>query len=94
MNRILILIITVLLVLSFISCATVNLPVAATSQDLGRLVGTSSGTIWLGIFGSADASIMEACRNGGIIKISTVDLEKKLLFLGLGVRYTCTVTGE
>jgi hypothetical protein len=76
------------------SCATITLPISATSNDLGRLVGTSTGTVWLGIFGEADASIKEACRNGGIREISTVDLQTKKLFLGLGTRYTCIVTGE
>lgn len=91
MKKVLMLLAVLLLIAS---CATVTTPVSATSQDLGRLVGTSSGTVWLGVFGKADASILTACRNGNIRKISTVDLERKLLFLGLGVRYTCTVTGE
>ncbi|MDC7224686.1 MAG: TRL domain-containing protein [Spirochaetales bacterium] len=82
------------LFLTLISCATLTVPVAATSNDLGRLVGTSSGTIWFGIFGTADASIKEACRNGGIREISTVDFQTEVLFLGLGKRYTCIVTGE
>ena len=80
--------------LMLFSCATVTVPVAATSNDLGRLVGRSSGTVWFGIFGEADASIMEACRDGGIREISTVDFKTELLFLGLGKRYTCIVTGE
>jgi hypothetical protein len=82
------------LLLLLMSCATITVPVSATSNDLGRLVGTSAGTVWLGVFGKADASIKEACRNGGIREISTVDFETEILFLGLGKRYTCIVTGE
>ncbi|MDC7220258.1 MAG: TRL domain-containing protein [Spirochaetales bacterium] len=77
-----------------LSCATLTVPVSATSNDVGRLVGTSTGTIWFGIFGKADASIKEACRDGGIREISTVDMQTQVLFLGLGKRYTCIVTGE
>ena len=88
--------ITVLLLILIIalSCATVTVPVSATSNDLGRLVGTSTGRVWFGLFGNADASIMESCRNGGIREISSVDFETKLIWLGLGRQYTCIVTGN
>ena len=83
-----------LVIFLLLSCATVTIPVSATSNDLGRLVGTSTGTVWFGLFGKADASIKEACRNGGIREISTVDFETQIIWLGLGKRYTCIVTGE
>ncbi len=87
-------ILALILMAALMSCATLTVPVSATSNDLGRLVGTSTGTIWFGLFGTADASIKEACRNGGIREISTVDFKTRVLFLGLGKRYTCIVTGE
>jgi hypothetical protein len=41
----------------------------------------------------ADASIQEAAKNGGITKISTVDLQTNNI-LGIIVVYKCIVTGE
>lgn len=76
------------------SCASLNMPVAATSNPVGTLVGQSTGTIWLGMIGNADASIKEAAQNGGITEISTVDFEYKMVVLGLGSKFTCTVTGK
>jgi hypothetical protein len=61
---------------------------------MGSKVGRASGKIWLGVFGSADAGIQTAARNGGIKTISTVDLTQKLGVFGLWVEYTATVTGE
>lgn len=88
------LIVLLILVAIFSSCATVNTPVAATTNELGPLVGQSSGTIWFGIFGNADAGIQAACQDGKIVNISTVDFEYKMVALGLGKKYTCTVTGK
>ncbi len=76
------------------SCASLNVPVAATSNEMGVLVGQSSGIIWLGIIGSVDAGIKEAAQDGKILHISTVDFEYKQIFLGLGTKFTCTVTGK
>ena len=75
-------------------CATLTLPVAATTQPIGSKVGQASGKIWLAVFGTADAGIQAAAENGGITKISTVDLTKKFGILGLWIEYTVTVTGE
>jgi hypothetical protein len=77
-----------------IGCATVTTPAVATGNPIGSKVGTASGRIWLGAFGSADAGIRAAAMNGGIKTISTVDLTTKLGILGLWVDYEATVTGE
>lgn len=79
--------------LSLASCS-LTLPVSATSNPLGSKVGKASGTCFLYqlCFG-ADASVQNAARNGGITKISTVDLQTKNV-LGIIVTYTCIVTGE
>ncbi len=74
------------------SCASINIPISATSNPVGELIGQSTGIIWFGIFGNVDAGILEACQNGGITEISTVDFEYKYLFIGH--RFTCTVTGS
>jgi len=76
------------------SCASLNAPVAATSNELGPLVGQSTGIIWFGVIGDVDAGIQKACQDGKILHISTVDFERKMVFFGWGMRYTCTVTGK
>jgi hypothetical protein len=76
------------------SSCSLTLPVAATSNSVGNKVGTSTGTCYLAVLCfDADASIKTAAKNGGITKISTVDLKTKNI-LGLIVTYECTVTGE
>ena len=75
------------------SCA-LTLPVGATSNTIGKKVGTATATGFLGVlFFNADASIQTAAKNGGITKISTVDL-KNTSILGLIVTYETIVTGE
>ncbi len=83
-----------LLITALFSCASLNVPVAATSNEVGVLVGQSSGIIWLGIIGNVDAGIKAAAQDGKILHISTVDFEYKSVFLGLGSKFTCTVTGK
>lgn len=82
------------LAISIFSCASLNRPVAATSNAVGELVGQSSGTVWFGIIGNVDAGIKEAAENGGITEISTVDFEYRMVALGFGLQFTCTVTGN
>jgi hypothetical protein len=77
----------------FASCS-LTLPVTATSNPVGSKVGKSVGVCYFyQICLGADASIKTACKNGGITKISTVDLNTTNV-LGIIVTYTCTVTGE
>jgi len=45
------------------------------------------------LFFGADASIQKAAQNGGITKISTVDI-KHTSILGIVVSYETIVTGE
>ena len=80
-------------VMSFASCS-MTMPVAATSNEVGSKVGRSSGTCYLQVlcFG-VDASIMSAAKDGGITKISTVDIKVKDI-LGIVTTYECIVTGE
>ncbi len=75
------------------SCA-LTLPVNATSNAVGSKVGTAKATGYLGIFWfNADASIQTAAKNGGISKISTVDI-KQTNILGLLYTFETIVTGE
>ncbi|MFZ6052765.1 TRL-like family protein [Halocola ammonii] len=76
------------------SSCSLTLPVDATSNEVGSKVGTASGTGYLGVlFFNADASIRTAAKNGGITKISTVDIKQKNI-LNLIVTYETIVTGE
>lgn len=75
------------------SCA-LTLPVNATSNPVGNKVGTAKATGYLGIlFFDADASIRTAAKNGGITKISTVDIKHENI-LNLIITYETIVTGE
>lgn len=77
-----------------LSSCSLTLPVAATSNPVGSKVGTAKGTGFLGVlFFGADASIKTAAKNGGISKISTVDVKMSNL-LNLIVSYETIVTGE
>lgn len=75
------------------SCS-LTLPVAATSNPVGPKVGTAKATGYFSVlFFDADASIQTAAKNGGIKKISTVDIKMGNI-LGLIVTYETIVTGE
>jgi hypothetical protein len=77
-----------------LSSCSITMPVNATSNPVGNKVGMSSGSCIFGYlcFG-VDASIQTAAANGGISKISTVDMKMKNL-LGIVVTYETIVTGE
>ncbi len=75
------------------SCS-LTLPVNATSNPMGSKVGYAKATGFLGVlFFGADASIRTAAKNGGISKISSVDI-KHTSILGIMVTYETMVTGE
>lgn len=83
-----------LAVVAMMSSCSLTLPVTATSNPVGNKVGTATATGFLGIlFFNADASIRTAAKNGGITKISTVDIKKGNV-LNLIVTYETIVTGE
>jgi hypothetical protein len=80
--------------LALMSGCALTLPVNATSNSVGSKVGVAKATGYLGIlFFDQDASIQTAARNGGITKISTVDI-KHTSILNLVVTYETIVTGE
>ncbi|MDG4717079.1 TRL-like family protein [Winogradskyella sp. YYF002] len=82
----------VLMTISFSSCS-ITMPVTATSNPVGSKVGKSSATVVLGFAFDEDASIKSAAKQGGISKISTVDIKTKSI-LGLVVTYETIITGE
>ena len=75
----------------FASCS-ITTPVAATSNPVGTKVGKAKATSVLGISIAGDASLQRACKEGGITKVSTVDL-KRANYL-LWQRTVCIVGGE
>ncbi len=79
---------------AMMSSCSLTLPVTATSNPVGSKVGTSKATGYLGVlFFDADASVQSAAKNGGITKISTVDIKQGNI-LGIIVTYETIVTGE
>ena len=76
----------------FASCSTIN-PLTATSNPMGSKVGTSKYTSFLGICINGDASIRSAAINGGITKISTVEV-KTSNFLWIISTQKTIVTGD
>jgi uncharacterized protein YdbL (DUF1318 family) len=79
---------------SMMSSCALTLPVNATSNPVGEKVGTAVATGYLGVlFFNQDASIKQAAKNGGITKISTVDI-KQTSVLGIVVTYETIVTGQ
>ena len=83
-----------LVLVAFMTSCSITLPVNATSNAVGSKVGTSKATGYLGVlFFDADASIRTAAKNGGITKISTVDI-KHTNVLGIIYTYETIVTGN
>ncbi len=87
-------IVTALAATAILAGCALTLPVNATGNAIGRKVGTAKATGYLGsLFFDQDASIRKAAENGGITKISTVDLKMTNMF-NLIVTYEAIVTGE
>lgn len=83
-----------LAVVAMMSSCALTLPVNATSNPIGSKVGTAVATGYLGLlFFDQDASIRAAAKNGGITRISTVDI-KHTSMLNIIVTYETIVTGE
>lgn len=81
-------------VVALMSSCALTLPVNATSNPVGSKVGMAKATGYLQVlFFNQDASIRTAAKNGGITKISTVDI-KQTSILGLVVTFETIVTGE
>ncbi len=79
---------------AFLTSCSLTMPVTTTSNPVGSKVGTSKATGYLMfLFFDQDASIREAAKNGGITKISTVDIKQGNI-LNLLITYETIVTGE
>ena len=81
-------------VAAIMSSCSLTMPVGATSNAVGNKVGQSSGSVFFQVLAfNADAGIRTAAKNGGITKISTVDVKTSQI-LGIITTYTTIVTGE
>lgn len=79
---------------ALMSSCSLTLPVNATSNTVGSKVGRAKATGYLGVLWfNQDASIRSAAKNGGITKISTVDIKANNI-LNLVMSYETIVTGE
>lgn len=76
----------------FTSCS-ITMPVAATSNPIGSKVGKASAVTVFGMTFGGDASVVQAAVNGGIRKVSTVDLQDRNFLFIVRTR-TAIVTGE
>ena len=93
MKKIIFTVCIALIIAMFVGCTTIS-PITATSNELGTKVGTSTAAFIFGLIPiSDDYSIQAAAKEGGITKISTVDL-KSFNYLGIYSGYTTIVTGE
>ncbi|MBR1468230.1 MAG: hypothetical protein IJ606_06345 [Bacteroidaceae bacterium] len=76
----------------FTNCTTTR-PVSATSNPVGNKCGEATATRILGIFGGSDnIGINAAAKNGGITKISHVDVVSRNY--GVYQKITTRVYGE
>ena len=93
MKKIIFTVCIALIIAMFVGCTTIS-PITATSNELGTKVGTSTAAFIFGLIPISDEySIQAAAKEGGITKISTVDL-KSFNYLGIYSGYTTIVTGE
>ncbi|HQQ95101.1 MAG TPA: TRL-like family protein [Bacteroidia bacterium] len=77
----------------FLSACSVTAPLTATGNSIGKKVGTAKANVILGLTFGGDYSIQTAAKNGGISKISTVDVKHtNVLFLFMS--HQTIVTGE
>ncbi len=76
-----------------LSSCSITAPLAVSSNPVGKKVGTAKANIIIGLCFGGDYSVQTAARNGGITKISTVDVKYKNI-LGIFQSRTCIVTGE
>ncbi|MBR4516505.1 MAG: hypothetical protein IKO60_03830 [Bacteroidaceae bacterium] len=76
------------------SCTSVA-PLTATSNNVGAKCGTATETRILGLFPfSGDHGINAAAKNGGIKKISHVDVEEFNILYLIYTKTTTKVYGE
>ncbi|MDR2907675.1 MAG: TRL-like family protein [Bacteroidales bacterium] len=78
----------------FLQSCTITTPISATSHPVGNKIGEASqmGILFFPPFTGQPAGVLQAAKNGGITKISTVDYSVNYFILF--TKRTTTVTGE
>lgn len=74
------------------SCS-ITAPLAVSSNPIGKKVGTAKANIILGFVFGGDYSVQKAAQNGGITKVSSVDVKYFNVLYVFQSRKTI-VTGE
>ncbi len=74
MRKLILTVVCSIIALALVSCST-TVPFTATSNPVGKKMGKSQITYILGFPIANDAGIYKAAKNGGISKISTVDIK-------------------
>ncbi len=59
---------------ALMSSCSITTPLAATSNPIGKKVGTAKATIVFGLCFGGNHGVEAAAKNGGITKVSTVDV--------------------
>jgi len=65
-----------------------------TNDGPGAKEGVSSATGFVALIATGDASVEEACRQGGILKIKTVSHKTTKILGGLYWKFETIVTGD
>jgi hypothetical protein len=85
--------IAILVAVLFLASCSITAPLTATSNAMGKKVGTAKANVIFGLCFGGDYSVQTAAKNGGITKISTVDVKTKNI-LGIFITKETTVTGD
>lgn len=87
-------IIAAICMLQFLASCSVMLPVSANSNAVGgSKTGTATAVGILGFYPNRDASIQKAAKNGGISRVSTVNVKVSNYFW-IVTTYETSVTGD
>lgn len=78
------------------SCMTINSSASVTNTPIGTKVGEAKSSIILGIWSTKgkEATLKQACINGGISKINHVEYETELYCGGIVIDHIVRVYGE
>lgn len=85
--------VAVCLAVLFMTACSITSPLTATSNPVGKKIGTAKAKIIFGMVFGGDYSVMTAAKNGGITKIATVDV-KTFNALGIFISKKVIVSGE
>jgi len=75
------------------TACSVTAPLTATGNPIGKKIGTAKSKTILGLTFNGDYSVLTAAKNGGITKVSTVDV-KHVNILGFFISHQTIVSGE